>query len=139
MTEEEWLSVQSSEVLLTFIDQRRDPGQHKRRIRRLRLMRSASFRLDWEQLPDDVLQKAVVTAELFADGECSLGYLSDVQREVANTAHWLQSPYVEGCYRLLDPTAKRRAIDYLRFCKSSKLCHVSATSSETHFVPFLLM
>jgi hypothetical protein len=112
MTEAEWLATRSSHELLKFIDQERLGGKGKFRTRKLRLMRCSSFRTSWELLPDDVLRQAVLVAEQFADGECGLELLLSARREVALTAHWLKSPFVEGCYRLLDPTAKRRAVDY---------------------------
>jgi hypothetical protein len=122
MTEEEWLSVRHSSELLKFVDQRQFGGRGQSRTRKLRLVRCAAFRLAWDQLPDDVFRQAVVVAERFADDDCSLSLLHDALREVEKTAHWLQSPYVEDGYRLLDSTAKRRATDYLLATAPVGLC-----------------
>jgi len=113
MTEEEWLTTSSTMRFTEFIDQEKIRGRGAQRRRVLRLMRCALFRIAWYQLPDDLLRQAVTIAEEFADDLCTREKAMLVRREVALTAHWLKSPFVEGCYQLLDPTAHRQSSRYL--------------------------
>jgi len=122
MTEDEWLKCEHASTLTQFLDQWRMPENRAKRIRKLRLIRCAAYRLIWDQLPDDVLREAVVTAEKFADGACSRAMAERVRSDVNHTSHWLKSEHVEGCYRLLNPTAHRRASDYLPYGLQNNLC-----------------
>ncbi|MFO0826359.1 MAG: hypothetical protein U0792_25110 [Gemmataceae bacterium] len=122
MTEEEWLSGQFPDSLLKYIDRCENPAKGKVRTRKCRLFRCAAFRSVWTQIPDDLLRDAVVKAEEFADGACQRKELLLMRTEVSQTAHWLKSPFVEGCYNLLNPTAHRRVLDYFPYGATSNLC-----------------
>lgn len=122
MTEEEWEATDRPQALLDWVVQAKVGGNRTQRIRKLRLVACARLRADWAQLPDEVLRVAISTAERYADRECGTEMVAVVRQSVANTFHWLKSPYVDRCYNLLENQTRQimKALDGLG--QSRTLC-----------------
>ena len=124
MTAEKWDGTDNPNELLRLLPRVKPYTVRAFRARKLRLIACGILRASWDELPDDLLRASVVTAEAFADGATWAAALADRQREVAHTAHWLKSQYVELCYQLLQPQSSKAVNGCLLSGGWPRNCHI---------------
>ena len=83
MTEEEWLTVNAPDDLLTFLES-------KGHVRKLRLLAIASCRAAWEQIPESHSREAILVAEQHVEGmatDAELGKVVSIAHRLRRKRH----------------------------------------------------